>query len=153
RWWGARGRDAVVADALREAGDLLTRRLGPDRSSWTWGRLHTTSFVHPLGRIGALSWIFNAGAPATGGDLFTVNNGGFSRDTFAQIIVASYRQVIDLQDWDRSVAIHTTGQSGLPFHRHYRDLVPLWATGGYHPLLFSKQRIQQESEGTVTLTP
>jgi penicillin G amidase len=153
RWWGARGRDAVVADALREAGDLLTRRLGPDRSRWTWGRLHTTAFVHPLGRIGALAWIFNAGAPPTGGDLFTVNNGGFSRDTFAQIIVASYRQVIDLQDWDRSVAIHTTGQSGLPFHRHYRDFVPLWATGGYHPLLFSKPRIQQESEGTLTLTP
>jgi penicillin amidase len=152
-WWGGRGRDAVVADALREASDLLTRRLGPDRSSWTWGRLHATNFVHPLVRIWALSWIFNAGAPPTGGDLFTVNNGGFSRDTFAQIIVASYRQIVDLHDWDQSVAIHTTGQSGLPFHRHYRDLVPLWATGGYHPMLFSKPRIQQNAEGILTLTP
>ncbi len=153
RWWGGRGRDAVVADALREAGELLTRRLGPDRSRWTWGRLHETRFIHPLGRVWALSWIFNAGAPPTGGDLFTVNNGGFSRDTFSQIIVASYRQVIDLHDWDQSVAIHTTGQSGLPFHRHYRDQVPLWATGGYHPMLFSKPRIQQNAEGTLTLTP
>jgi penicillin amidase len=153
RWWGPDGRDAVIAAALREANDILTRRLGSDRSTWTWGRLHTMRFVHPLGRVWALSWIFNAGAPSTGGDLFTVNTGGFARSTFAQIIVASYRQVIDLGDWDRSVAIHPTGQSGLPFNRHYRDFVSLWATGGYHPMLFSRPRVQQEAEGTLTLTP
>ncbi len=153
RWWGSEGRDAVIADALKEAHDVLTRRLGSDRSRWTWGRLHTMRFVHPLGRVWALSWIFNAGAPPTGGDLFTVNNGGFAEDTFSQIIVASYRQVIDVGDWDRSVAIHTTGQSGLPFHRHYKDFASLWATGGYHPMLFSRSRIEEEAEGTLTITP
>ncbi len=153
RWWGPGGRDTVVAQALREARDLLTRRLGPDRSNWTWGRLHAMRFVHPLGRIGALSWFFNAVAPPTGGDLFTVNNGGFSPQAFSQIIVASYRQIIDLSDWDRSIAINTTGQSGLPLHRHYRDFVSRWATGGYHPMLFSRPRIQQEAEGTLALTP
>lgn len=153
RWWGSEGRDAVIADALKEAHEVLTRRLGSDRSRWTWGRLHTMRFVHPLGRVWALSWIFNAGAPPTGGDLFTVNNGGFAEDTFSQIIVASYRQVIDVGDWDRSVAIHTTGQSGLPFHRHYKDFASLWATGGYHPMLFSRPRIEEEAEGTLTITP
>jgi penicillin amidase len=153
RWWGADGRDAVIAAALQEADEVLTRRLGSDRSKWTWGRLHPMRFVHPLGRAWGLSWIFNAGAPPTGGDLFTVNNGGFARSTFSQIIVASYRQVIDVGDWDRSVAIHTTGQSGLPFNRHYRDFVSLWAAGGYHPLLFSRPRIEQEAEGTLALTP
>jgi penicillin amidase len=153
RWWGSEGRDAVIADVLKEAHDVLTRRLGSDRSKWTWGRLHTMRFVHPLGHVWALSWIFNAGAPPTGGDLFTVNNGGFAEDTFSQIIVASYRQVIDVGDWDQSVAIHTTGQSGLPFHRHYKDFVSLWATGGYHPMLFSRPRIEQAAEGTLTLTP
>ena len=153
RWWGSEGRDAVIANVLKETHDVLTRRLGADRSKWTWGRLHAMRFVHPLGRVWALSWIFNAGAPPTGGDLFTVNNGGFAEDTFSQIIVASYRQVIDVGDWDRSVAIHTTGQSGLPFHRHYKDFVAMWATGGYHPMLFSRPRIEQAAEGTLTLTP
>ena len=153
RWWGSEGRDAVIRDVLKEAHDVLTRRLGSDRSRWTWGRLHTMRFVHPLGRVWALSWIFNAGAPPTGGDLFTVNNGGFAEDTFSQVIVASYRQIIDVGDWDRSVAIHTTGQSGLPFHRHYKDFVALWATGGYHPMLFSRPRIEQAAEGTLTLAP
>ena len=67
--------------------------------------------------------------------------------------MASYRQLIDVADWNRSLMIHTTGQSGLPFHRHYRDFVPLWATGQYHPMLFSRARIQQEAAGTLALTP
>lgn len=153
RWWGLGGRDSVVAQALARAHDVLTRRLGPNPESWTWGRLHTMHFVHPLGHIPALAWIFNASAPPTGGDLFTVNNGGFDADTYSQIIVASYRQIIDLGDWDRSFAIHTTGQSGLPFHPHYRNFVPLWATGGNHPMLFSRRRIEQETAARLRLVP
>ena len=152
-WWGPDGRDAVVEEALRRAHDLLTRRLGPDASRWTWGRLHRTIFVHPLGRVRALAWIFNATAPPVGGDAFTVNNAGFDLATFDQVVVASYRQVLDLADWDRSVAMHTTGQSGLPFHRHYRDFVSLWAAGRYHPLAFSPVRVQQDTVARLRLTP
>ncbi len=151
-WWGPAGRDATVARALTQAEDLLVRRLGRDRSSWSWGRLHTMRFVHPLGRIPAAAWIFNATAPLTGGDGFTVNVGGFD-STFGQVVVASYRQILDVADWDRSLVIHTTGQSGLPFHPHYRDFVPLWATGQYHPMLFSRSRVEQTAEATLSLVP
>jgi penicillin amidase len=152
-WWGRDGRQALVAQALEQARTLLVRRLGPDRSRWSWGRLHPMRFVHPLGRLPWLAWLFDATAPLSGGDLFTIDNGGFFPDTFAQVIVASYRQVIDLGDWDRSVAIHPTGQSGLPTNRHYKDFVSLWATGRYHPLLFSRARIEQNAEATLTLQP
>ncbi|MDQ7842550.1 MAG: penicillin acylase family protein [Armatimonadota bacterium] len=152
-WWAPRGRDAVVVQALEEAYDILRHRLGSDRTTWTWGRLHVMRFEHPMGRVRALSWIFNATAPPTGGDLYTVNNGGFDATTFRQVVVASYRQIVDLADFDRSVAIHTTGQSGLPFHRHYKDFVPLWARGQYHPLVFSRTRIEAEVAGRLTLRP
>jgi len=152
-WWGSRGRDAVVAQALAEAYEVLRERLGTDRDSWTWGKLHVMRFEHPIGRVPVLGRILNATAPATGGDLYTVNNAGFNATTFRQVVVASYRQIIDLADFDRSVSIHTTGQSGLPFHRHYKDFVPLWATGRHHPLLFSRPRIEAEAEGTLTLSP
>jgi len=152
-WWGSKGRDAVVAQALAEAFDLLEARLGAGRDAWTWGTLHVMRFEHPIGRIRVLGWVFNAAAPPTGGDGYTVNNGGFNTRTFRQEVVASYRQIVDLADFDRSVAIHTTGQSGLPFHRHYKDFIPMWASGRYHPLLFSRPRIVAEAEGTLTLTP
>ncbi len=152
-WWGPGGRDPVVARAFDDAYALLTARLGSDRSRWTWGQLHSMRFVHPVGRIPALAWVFNATAPPTGGDGYTVNNGGFDVSTFEQRTVASYRQVLDLANWDNSLAIHTTGQSGLPFTPHYRDFVPVWATGGYHPMLFSRTRIVQALEATLTLVP
>ncbi|HET6948465.1 MAG TPA: penicillin acylase family protein [bacterium] len=152
-WWGPDGRDAVVARALGEAFDVLEQRLGGDRDAWTWGKLHVMRFEHPIGSIPALGMIFNVAAPPTGGDAYTVNNAGFNPRTFRQVVVASYRQVIDLADFDRSVAIHTTGQSGLPFHRHYKDFVRMWAAGEYHPLLFSRSRIEAEAGATLTLTP
>ncbi len=152
-WWTPRGRDAVVAEALARARQELTRRLGPDPSRWSWGRLHRMRFVHPLGRVPVLSWLLDADAPPTGGDLFTVNNGGFALDTFAQVIVASYRQILDVGDWDRSLAIHTTGQSGLPLQAHYRDFVRPWARGGFHPMPFSRGLVEQDAEATLRLVP
>jgi len=152
-WWGPAGRDALVGKALAEAGETLTQRLGSNQSNWTWGRLHVMRFEHPIGRVPGLGRIFNATAPPTGGDAFTVNNGGFSVRTFRQVIVPSYRQILDVGSWDRSMAIHTTGQSGLPFHRHYKDFVTAWATGQYHPLFFSSVRVLETVEGSLTLSP
>ena len=152
-WWGRDGRDAVVTRALAKADETLTQRLGSDRSRWTWGRLHVMRFEHPIGRVPALGRIFNATAPPTGGDAFTVNNGGFSVKTLRQVVVASYRQILDVGDWDQSMAIHTTGQSGLPFHRHYRDFVEPWATGQYHPVPFTSLKVLEIIEHSLTLTP
>lgn len=152
-WWGPEGRDALVTRALTKTARTLTEKLGPDRTKWQWGRLHVMRFMHPIGRVPGLGWIFNATSPPTGGDGFTVNNGGFNALNFRQVAVASYRQIIDVADWDRSISIHTTGQSGLPFHKHYRDFVPLWASGRYHPMLFTRARIEQVAAGKLTLTP
>lgn len=152
-WWRG-SRDRMVETALRAAVRDLERRLGPNRQRWRWGRLHQPVFVHPIGRIKALAWIFNATPPETGGDGFTVNNGAFNlEEPFRQVYVASYRQILDTTDWDRSLVIHTTGQSGLPFHRHYRDFAALWARGEYVPLLFSRARVDEAAAARLILSP
>jgi penicillin amidase len=152
-WWRGH-RDQVVEAAFHAAVRELERRLGPDRARWRWGRLHRPTFLHPLGRVRALAWIFNTTPPETGGDAFTVNMGAFDpEEPFRHRIVASYRQILDLADWDRSLVIHTTGQSGLPFHRHYRDFAARWARGEYVPLLFSRASVEQAAEGRLTLRP
>lgn len=152
-WWRG-SRDRLVEGALREAVRTLEQRLGRDRGTWRWGRLHQPTFTHPIGRIKALAWVFNTTPPAVGGDAFTVNNTAFHpEEPFRQIVVASYRQILDPADWDRSLVIHTTGQSGLPFHRHYRDFAGRWARGEYVPLLFSRARIEEAAAGRLVLTP
>jgi penicillin amidase len=152
-WWRG-SRDEVVTAALRSAIRDLTRRLGPSHDRWRWGALHQPVFVHPLGRIKALAWVFNTTPPEVGGDGFTVNNGGFDpEEPFRQKIAASYRQILDTSNWDRSLVIHTTGQSGLPFHKHYRDFAPLWARGEYVPLLFSRSAVDGATAERLILTP
>ncbi len=152
-WWRG-GRDRVIETALRDAVRTLERRLGADRDQWRWGRLHQPTFVHPIGRIRALAWVFNTTPPETGGDAFTVNQGAFTpEEPFRHAIVSSYRQILDPADWDRSQVIHTTGQSGLPFHRHYRDFTGPWARDQYVPLLFSRPRIEEAAAGRLVLMP
>ncbi|MBI3976310.1 MAG: penicillin acylase family protein [Armatimonadetes bacterium] len=152
-WWGE-GRDRVIEQALRQTVRELEAALGDDRSAWRWGRIHTPTLLHPLGRQRGLGWIFNAVPPEMGGDGFTVNAAGFDpEEPYRTAVAPSYRQLIDTKDWSSARAIHPTGQSGLPFSRHYRDFVAMWAKGDYHPLLFTRDAILAAQEGTLRLLP
>jgi len=152
-WWGE-GRDRVIEQALARAVADLETALGPDREGWRWGRLHTPTLQHALGRQRGLGWIFNATPPEMGGDAFTVNAAAYDPEApFRTIAGPSYRQIIDTRDWNTAQAIHGSGQSGLPFHRHYRDFVAMWAKVQYHPMLYERDAILAAQEGTLRLTP
>ena len=108
--------------------------LGDDPKQWSWGKLHTVSFEHPLASLGpAYAAAFNLGPVGRPGDGNTPNNTRHD-DNFRQVHGASYRQVFDLADWDRGTATSMPGQSGQPGSPHYADLLPLWAEGKYIPL-------------------
>ncbi|HEV8338600.1 MAG TPA: penicillin acylase family protein [bacterium] len=152
-WWGE-GRDRVIEQALARTVVDLEAALGPDRGAWRWGRLHTPTLQHALGSQRGLGWIFNATPPEIGGDAFTVNVAAFDPETpYRTVAAASYRQLIDTKDWNSARAIHGTGQSGIPFHRHYRDFVTMWAAAEYHPMLYERDAILAAQEGTLRLTP
>jgi penicillin amidase len=52
--------------------------------------------------------------------------------------------IIDLADWENSLWVLTTGQSGQPFSPHYSDQVSDWDKGIYHPMAFSAQATAKE---------
>ena len=66
---------------------------------------------------------------------------------------SSYRHILDLADWDRSVATGVPGQSGQPTSPHYADLLPLWAENRYHPLLFSRAAVERAMMERLLLRP
>jgi penicillin amidase len=66
---------------------------------------------------------------------------------------ASFRMVVDVGQWDNSVAINTPGQSGDPASPHYRDLAPLWAEGRYFPLVYSRSAVESHERTRYVLTP
>ncbi len=154
-WFAGRSWREVMEQSLEEAVAVLRRQLGEDMSRWTWGRVHYAPFEHVLGRVRALRPLFNRGPVPVGGDMNTVAQAGYigSRPFAVSGYTASYRQIIDLSDFDRSVAILPGGQSGHPASRHYSDMIDAWRWLEYHPLLFDRREIEQQSAGKLTLMP
>jgi penicillin G amidase len=156
-WFGSDGkeaRDEVLRRTLDAALDELAAKLGEDPQGWSWGAIHRVRFAGRLAMLPGLKELFTGGEAPHGGDEQTVNQGtyepGISYDT---VVIASWRQIIDLDDFDRSVGTHTVGQSGNPASPHFNDLFPLWSTGQYHPLPFTRAAVEANAEGTLNLIP
>jgi penicillin amidase len=145
-------RDTLLSTTLQEAWRELSQLQGPDPKAWSWGKLHVVRFRHPLDRL-PKGEAFKLGPLARPGDGATVNSTGFGSKSFEQTGGASFREILDLSDWDRSLAINTPGQSGVPTEKHYSDLLPLWVEGKYFSLLYSRQAIEKRLEQRIVLQP
>ncbi|MEM7581913.1 MAG: penicillin acylase family protein [Acidobacteriota bacterium] len=154
------GRDDIAQRAFRETVAWLREHYGDEPTDWRWGRMHPLTLTHrPLGMadIPILSGLANGGpVPAPGGDRFTVNAAWFSTEPespFDAEAGAAQRILIDVGDWDSSLAINSTGQSEHLFHRHREDQLELWQQGKYHPLPFSRKAVEAASKNTLNLVP
>lgn len=148
--------DTIILLALEETVRWLEDNHGQNQSDWAWGNIHQIEFKsNPLGQSGiqAVESIVNRGPYAVDGGRAVVNANGFSwGQRFGHVIShASMRMIIDVSNWDASLAIHPTGQSGHPFHTHYSDMTTYWLSAEYHPYLFSDQSISYSTEQTLTL--
>ncbi|PYM77204.1 MAG: hypothetical protein DME03_06045 [Candidatus Rokuibacteriota bacterium] len=140
--------------ALESAVGELRSRLGDEVSRWQWGRLHEQHFQHPLGEVRGLDRIFNRGAVPMGGDANTIWQAayvpyhGYDVNSFT----ASWRQIIDLADFNRSRATLPSGQSGHPGSRHYADMISPWRRGEYHPMLWDREQVEAQARGWLGLS-
>jgi len=155
RWFGRNGagaRDEVLREALDGALDELAAKLGEDMAAWRWGALHRARFRGRLAMV--FPEPFSAGEVEMGGDEQTVLQAMFEPGSSYDVVVtASWRQIVDLSDWDASVGTHAPGQSGNPSDPHWADLLPLWADGRHHPLPFSRGAVEEAADATFRLTP
>jgi len=150
-------RDEILLLALEEAVEELTETLGRNMEKWRWGELHTAVFDNQsLGQSGIrlIERIFNRGPFPVDGTIATVNNTGYSiNDPYGVDTVPSYRQIVDLDDLANSVSMHTTGQSGHPYHSHYDDMIDPWRNIEYHPMLWEEADVEADAEGVLVLRP
>ena len=150
-------RDEILLKALEEAVDELTEKLGRNMARWRWGDLHTATFENQsLGQsgIGLIEAIFNRGPVSVDGTLATVNNTGYNlNEPYVVSVASSYRQIIDLRDFTHSVSMHTTGQSGHPYHPHYDDMIDPWRNIEYHPMLWERTDVKADAEAVLVLKP
>lgn len=154
RWFGkdsVASRDALIWKTLAEAVADAKKQLGADPAKWRWGTLHVAPFNHPLATDAERKVLFNLSAPERGGDANTVMASGGTG--FKQNHGASFREILDVANWDRSVGTNVPGQSAQPGSKHYGDLLPLWADGKYFPLLYSKAKVEALAKDRLTLEP
>ncbi|HKA20188.1 MAG TPA: penicillin acylase family protein [Blastocatellia bacterium] len=141
----------MMSESMVEAINDLQSKFGREMAKWRWGDLHFAEFKHSLSTDDTRRAVFDLKSVPRGGDANTVNATGGAR--FVQRSGASFREILDISDWDRSVAINAPGQSGQPESRHYGDLVPLWSEGKYFPLLFSRDKVEKNAAERLVLEP
>ena len=114
-----------------------------------WGDVHITESDHAMSSVAPLNLALRLSVrPAgRGGSPYTVNVAGFSENLppFHNTHAASLRFVVDLAEPERGAMIITTGQSGHPVSRHYRDQVSAWWAGLLAPLPLSSGAVRSAS--------
>jgi penicillin amidase len=154
-WWieQAGGKESLIDESLKEAVAWLKTELGSNPAGWQWGKLHRVILPHTLGLQKPLDQVFNRGPVPIGGDTDTVcqtaflPNEPYDNNGWAP----SFRQIVDLGDLSRSVTIIPPGQSGHLASPHYDDLLEPWVNGEYHPMLWTREQVEAETEGTLLL--
>lgn len=107
---------------------------GADRTQWRWGRIHTRAFPFPLVPAYSLPTVERRGGTGT-----------LAADG------ASYREILDVADWDRSLVTNVPGQSAQPESPFFGNLHALWANDEYFPLVYSRARVEKERAHTLVL--
>jgi penicillin amidase len=154
-WWikNYGGVEKLLRDGFQVAIQWLTQKLGKDMRAWKWGRLHQIEMVHALSIKKPLDKIFNIGPFPVGGDTdtplqtVTLVPGEFG----GEIAAPSYRQIIDLSDFDKSVTVMPNGQSGNMASPYYDDQVDNWLTGNFHPMCWSRAKVEKHRKHTLIL--
>ena len=156
RGWFPHGVDLQreVIAALCDALAWLRGRVGPRRSQWHWGRLHTVHFTHPASDNQTVAALLDVGPFETSGGTGTVRATGASSDRpFVVTALSTYRMAVDLADPAHGLATTAGGQSGHPASPHYRTQSALWLNDHYHPMLMDPTDIEADLDGRLVLQP
>ena len=122
-----------LADAFQKSFSAtvttLTRQLGADPTTWTWGRVHTRVLAN-LAQVTGL----NYGPRAERGDA----NTPLAAPDFPSAHGPSWRMVVD---WGAGTfqGIYPGGQSENPASTWYTDRADAWFKGDYAPMLTADQ--------------
>lgn len=146
-----------LALSLESALADLRKRYGEDMTAWRWGEAHRARHEHrPLGRQPLLARIFDIGVPSAG-DAYTVNVGrsrlNDEAEPFASRHAPSLRALYDLSDLEKSLFIHSGGQSGNRLSKHYASFAQAWSDGEYVPMITARRTIESGPHQTLRFVP
>jgi penicillin amidase len=144
----------ILQKSMQQAFADLRDRWGPAADQWYWGRLHTLTFRHVLGKREPLNRILDLGPFQTPGSHLTVNKKQYDyRTPFAVQEGVSQRMIVDLTAPQTAFHVLPTGQSGLLGSPHYQDQIELYLNDRYRPSWLDRSDIERHAEAKLVLTP
>lgn len=143
-------REALLRETLAAAYKDWEKQGRPE-----WGVLHRALPGHPLRNFVAAEWrarLQPGPWPAPGGP-HSPWQSMHTGKSFQLTNGPSFRMVLDVGKWDESRAVNFPGQSGRWDDEHYKDLAPLWLTGEYFPLLYTRDAVEKATARRSRLEP
>jgi penicillin G amidase len=127
-------RQALLEPAIAAGLDSLRTTLGADPAQWRWGRFNTSELPHPFVKAYDIRPVERHGGAG-----------------FVAAVGATYREIMDMNDLDASVATNVPGQSGQPGSPFYDNLVESFGRGEYFPLAFSRGAVERVAAHRLVL--
>jgi penicillin amidase len=147
--------DDIVKQSFKECIKLMEKEYGKNQENWEWGKIHTITFVHPLGsiKIIRLLYRFNSVKYGIGGSDHTVCPYYSLRPGFRAEHGASVRQIFNTADWDGSLSVIPGGISGVPRSQYYLSQVQTYLSGQFYKDHFSEDAVKKSARHILVLTP
>jgi len=153
-WFGKKTLEDIIAMSMKQMFSELRKVIGADMNKWTWGKIHSLTFEHALGKKRLPAWIFNLGPFPVGGSHLTVNMRKYLyEEPYRAIHGVSERMIVDLSNIGGSLRVLPTGESGHPGSPHYRDQIDLYLSGRYHADWTDRHEVERNREATLILKP
>ncbi len=147
-------RDDIFVLAAEDAAGRLRGDYGSEADQ-AWDRVHAARFRHPIGNASRpLAWILDGGTAPLMGDGTTVMRVSWRRlRPFDAWEIPSWRQILDVGQWDDSRVILPTGQSSHILSPHRFDQNERWRTGRYRAQPFTRAAVEGARAHRLLLVP
>lgn len=146
----------IVQKSFKDATDSLKTKIGTNPDEWQWGKIHTLTLMHPMGKVPILDFVFglNKGPYPVGGGYHTVSPYSYSYNKLFDVNHgASHRHIFSLANWDESLTVIPTGNCGIPASKHYCDQSELYINNQFHDDFFDMSKVEKTTTYKLSILP
>jgi penicillin amidase len=138
--------ELLSAAADRTVSKLAAQTKSQRPKDWPWKRFNSLQMLHPMGKTGILKLLFSVSDKPQSGTVYSVRAASKSHGP-------SERFVANLANWDNSILLITSGESGQVGSSHYTDQFLFWYEGKPIVLPFNDAAEKTSRKHTLTLKP